>query len=161
MSLMSSFLLLQQCPASLVHVIWMVWMGGEWPYSCCFVGCCFQDLFNIAYCILVQFPFSCFSIHSVSVHVVHPFSRIDTTAAWKKLRFILSERSDFHNPMQTITDAVEDIALLANIPIQTESLLHSLEQAAGGIGLHVNADRTKYMCFNQQRDISTLVVLWN
>ena len=36
-----------------------------------------------------------------------------------------------------------------------ESLQHSLEQATGGIGLHVNADKTEYMCFNQ-RDISTL-----
>ena len=32
----------------------------------------------------------------VSVQVVHPYSSIDTTAAWKKLRFILSVRSDFH-----------------------------------------------------------------
>ena len=32
----------------------------------------------------------------VSVHVVHPYSSIDVTAAWKKLRFILSVRSDFH-----------------------------------------------------------------
>ena len=31
-----------------------------------------------------------------SVHVVDPYSSIDTTAAWKKLRFILSVRSDFH-----------------------------------------------------------------
>ena len=28
--------------------------------------------------------------------VVHPYSSIDTTAGWKKLRFILSVRSDFH-----------------------------------------------------------------
>ena len=32
----------------------------------------------------------------VTVHVVHPYSSIDTTASWKKLRFILSVRSDFH-----------------------------------------------------------------
>ena len=32
----------------------------------------------------------------VIVHVVHPYSSIDTSAAWKKLRFILSVRSDFH-----------------------------------------------------------------
>ena len=31
-----------------------------------------------------------------------------------------------------------------------------LEQTAGGIGLHVNADKTEYMCFNQRGDISTL-----
>ena len=31
-----------------------------------------------------------------------------------------------------------------------------IEQAACGIGLHVNADKTEYMCFNQRGDISTL-----
>ena len=46
-SIMSLSLLLQQCLTCLVHLIWMVFeMGGWWPYSCCFVGCCFQDLFN-------------------------------------------------------------------------------------------------------------------
>ena len=53
-------------------------------------------------------------------------------------------------------DYADDIALLANTPAQAETLLHSLEQAAGGIGLHVNTDRTEYMCFNQRGDISTL-----
>ena len=38
---------------------------------------------------------------------------------------------------------------------QAETLLHSLEQAAAGIGLHVNAYKTECMCFNQT-DISTL-----
>ena len=27
---------------------------------------------------------------------MYPYSRIDMTAAWKKLRFILSDRFDFH-----------------------------------------------------------------
>ena len=53
-SLMSSSLLLQQCPACLVRLTWIVFMmGGRWPYSCCFVECCFQDLFKIALSILV------------------------------------------------------------------------------------------------------------
>ena len=53
-SLMSSSLLLQQCPACLVRLTWIVLvMGGRWPYNWCFVGCCFQDLFNIARNILV------------------------------------------------------------------------------------------------------------
>ena len=53
-SLMSSFLLLQQCSACLVHLTWIVFMmEGRWPYSWCFVGCCRQDLFNIAHDILV------------------------------------------------------------------------------------------------------------
>ena len=37
-----------------------------------------------------------FSIRLVSVYIVHPYSRIDTTTAWKKMGFILSERFDFH-----------------------------------------------------------------
>ena len=53
-SLISSSLLLQQCPACLVRLTWIVFvMGGRWPYSWCFVGCCLQDLFNIARSILV------------------------------------------------------------------------------------------------------------
>ena len=39
-SLMSSSLLLQQCPACLVHLTCIVFvMGGKWPYSWCLVGC--------------------------------------------------------------------------------------------------------------------------
>ena len=53
-SLTSSFLLLHQCPACLVRLILIVFVtGGRWPNSCCFVGCCLQDLFNIAHSILV------------------------------------------------------------------------------------------------------------
>ena len=49
-----SSLLLQQCPACLVRLTWIVFaMGGGWPYSWCLVGCCRQDLFNIALNILV------------------------------------------------------------------------------------------------------------
>ena len=38
-SLMSSSLLLQQCPACLVRLTWIVFvMGGRWQYSWCLVG---------------------------------------------------------------------------------------------------------------------------
>ena len=48
-SLMSSSLLLQQCPACLVRRTWIVFViGGRWPYSWSLVGCCCQDLFRIA-----------------------------------------------------------------------------------------------------------------
>ena len=48
-SLMSSSLLLQQCPACLVRLTWIVFViGGRWPYSWCLVGWCCQDLFRIA-----------------------------------------------------------------------------------------------------------------
>ena len=53
-SLMSSSLLLQQCPACQVRLTCIVFvMGGKWPYSWWLVGCCRQDLFNIAHNILV------------------------------------------------------------------------------------------------------------
>ena len=61
-------------------------------------------------------------------------------------------------PVQTVTDAdyADDIALLANTPAQAKSLLHSLERAAASIGLHVNTDKTEYMCFNQRGNIYAL-----
>ena len=53
-SLMSSSLLLQQCPACLFRLTWIVFViGGRWPYSWCVVGCCRQNLFNIARNILL------------------------------------------------------------------------------------------------------------
>ena len=53
-SLMSSSLLLQQCPACLVRLTWIVFViEGRWPYSWCLVGCCCKDLFRIARSILV------------------------------------------------------------------------------------------------------------
>ena len=96
-SLTSSSLLLQQCPACLVRLIFIVFMtGGRWPYSCCFVGCCLQDLFNIALTILCNCRqvFSPYVLLASTwcIHIVV----IDITASWKKLRFLLSVRSDFH-----------------------------------------------------------------
>ena len=56
-SLMSSSLLLQQCPACLVRLTWIVFaIGGRWPYSWCLVGCCCQDLFRIARSHLASSP---------------------------------------------------------------------------------------------------------
>ena len=130
---------------------------------------------------------------------MHPHNSIDTTAAWKKLRFILSVRSDFHmtdslalapylfiicfdHGLQTLRDLIkangftikksknkqyptetikdmdyaDDTALLANTRTQSKSQLHSLEQAAGGIGLHVKSNKTKHFCFKREEALSTL-----
>ena len=59
-------------------------------------------------------------------------------------------------PAQTITDPdfTYDVVFLENIPTQAEFLQHSLEQSAGGISFHVNADKKEHMCFNQEGDIS-------
>ena len=60
--------------------------------------------------------------------------------------FKLAKERSRRYPAQTITDVdyADDIALLTNSPAQ----------AAGSI--HVNADKTKYTCFNQRGEISTL-----
>ena len=69
--------------------------------------------------------------------------------------FELTKKRSRRYPAKTITDAnyADDIAILANTPDQAETLLHSLERAAAGIGLYVNAHKTEY---NQTGDISTL-----
>ena len=78
----------------------------------------------------------------------------------KENGFELKKKRSGRYPAKTITDAdtdyADDIALLANTPNQAETLLHSLERVAAGIGLHVNAHKTEYMCYNQTGDISTL-----
>ena len=73
--------------------------------------------------------------------------------------FKLAKERSRRYPEQTITDSdyADDIALLANTPAQAETLLHSLEWAAAGVGLHINADKTEYMFFNQRGNIFTLI----
>ena len=72
--------------------------------------------------------------------------------------FELTKKRSRMYPAKTITDAdyADNIAILANTPDQAETLLHSLERAAAGIGLYVKAHKTEYMCYNQTGDISTL-----
>ena len=72
--------------------------------------------------------------------------------------FELTKKSSRRYPAKIITntDYADDITILANTPDQAETLLHSLERAAAGIGLYVNAHKTEYMCYNQTGDISTL-----
>ena len=71
----------------------------------------------------------------------------------KENGFTLAKERSKRYSTQTITDAdyLDDIAPLANTPSQ----LLSLERAAGDIGLHMSADKTEYMRFNQRGDIST------
>ena len=59
--------------------------------------------------------------------------------------FELTKKRSRSYPAKTITDAdyADDITILANAPAQAETLLHCLERAALGIGLHVNAHKTE------------------
>ena len=81
-----------------------------------------------------------------------------STHKMKENCFNLTKERSRRYPAKTITDAdyADNIALLANTPAQAETLLHNLERAAAGIGLHVNAHKTEYMCFNKTDDSSTL-----
>ena len=76
----------------------------------------------------------------------------------KENGFKLTKERSRRYPAKTITaaDYADDIPLFANVPAQAKTLLHSLERAAAGIGLYVNAHKTEYMCLNQTGDISTL-----
>ena len=76
----------------------------------------------------------------------------------KENGFKLIKKRSRRYSAETITnaDCADDIALLANAPTQAETLLHSLEWTAAGIGLFVNAHKTEYMCLNQTGDISTI-----
>ena len=58
--------------------------------------------------------------------------------------FTLKKVKNRQYPAETIMDAnyANDIVLLANICTQAKSLLHSLEQATGGIDLHVRKQGT-------------------
>ena len=76
----------------------------------------------------------------------------------KENDFTLEKTKSRRYPTRTITDAdyANDIVLPANTPTQVETLLHCLERTACSIGLHVNADKMEYICFNQRDDISSL-----
>ena len=70
----------------------------------------------------------------------------------------LTKKRSRRYPAKTITDAdyADYIAKLASTHVEAETLLHSLERAAASIGLHVNAHKTEYMCYNQTGEITTL-----
>ena len=76
----------------------------------------------------------------------------------KENGFELTKKRSRRYTAKTNTDAdyADDLAILANASAQAETQLHCLERAATGFGLHVNAHKTEYMCFNQTGDISTL-----
>ena len=63
----------------------------------------------------------------------------------KENSFELTKKTSTRYLTKTITDAdyADDIAILSNAPAQVETLLHSLERATAGIGLHVNAQKTE------------------
>ena len=153
-SLMSSSLLLQQCPACLVRLTWIVFvMGGRWSYSWCFVGCSpdgdTEHFDNVTEVLQGDTLAPYLFIISLDYVLRTSIDKIRVNG------FELTKKRSRRYSTKTITDAdyVDDIALLANTHNQAETLLHSLERAAAGIGPFVNAHK---MYFNQAGHISTL-----
>ena len=87
-SLMSSSLLLQQCPACLVRLTWIVFVvGGRWPYSWCLMGCCRQDnlsLLTLKYegqqafigLVFSQIPNIFYDLHKIYLFKIHQWLMI-------------------------------------------------------------------------------------
>ena len=116
-SLINLSLLLQLCPEYLVHLTWMVLeMGGKLSYCRCFVGCYFQNLFYLARILLVQLTSSFFSIQLISVHVVHPYCRLATTAC-KLLRFVLSDMID------NLSIRIHEFSSCILVPVSVDKML--------------------------------------
>ena len=67
-------------------------MGDIQPYSQCFEGCSFQDLFRMAHISHQAFFFR----HFIKVLMVLPYNSTAMATAWKKSSFTLSDRSNFH-----------------------------------------------------------------
>ena len=53
-------------------------------------------------------------------------------------------------------DYTDDLALPANSHAKAEYMLHSLEQAAEGMGCYMNSNKTELTCLKQDRTISIL-----
>ena len=90
-SLMNSFLLLQQCPTSCLFYFNNLWDRWHVAIQLLFYGVLHPEFVQVSiqhFCVIHTFFFMCF----VCVHVVHPYSSMDTATAWKNSRFILSDR---------------------------------------------------------------------
>ena len=74
------------------------------------------------------------------------------------LGLTLTDSNSRRYPATTITDAdyADDLALMSDTIYDAEVLLHSLERAAGDIGLFVNAGKTEYISFKQDGAMKTL-----
>ena len=107
----------------------------------------------------------CSTRRYISPISVHNLSRLRTSQVdrynerkwfYSKKKVLLQKRQEVDNtPYKTITDAdyAEDSSLLANTRTQDESPLQILEQAAGGIRLHVNADKKSTCVLIKKGDI--------
>ena len=68
-----------------------------------------------------------------------------------ELGFTLAKRKSKCFPTMKVTDTnyADDLAVLADVLKDATFLLHSIERTAKEIGLNLSADKTEFICFNQ------------
>ena len=100
-------------------------------------------------------------ISTISVYNMSRLSQIkynEVNSCNNRKWFYIKKRqeADDIQQKQWHADYVDDLAHHTNTPAQAESLLHSLEQAAGGISLYVNTYKKDFMSIKQEGAIWTL-----
>ena len=68
-----------------------------------------------------------------------------------ELGFTLKKQQSRRHTARKITDAdyADDLAVLTDQLKDATTLLHSIEEVASEIGLYVNAEKTEFICINQ------------
>ena len=69
---------------------------------------------------------------------------------------LLATNRRFPTKKVSDTDYAKDLALLSDNSYTAQKLLYILQKSAAFIGLHVNATKTEYMCYNQDGPIENL-----
>ncbi|CAM1316814.1 Uncharacterised protein r2_g2583 [Pycnogonum litorale] len=69
----------------------------------------------------------------------------------KDLGFTLTKQKSRRYPAVKMTDVdyADDLAVLADVLKDATFLLHSIERTSKEIGLYLNADKTEFLCLNQ------------
>ena len=73
----------------------------------------------------------------------------------KELGLTLTKQKSRRHPRNMITDTdyADDLAVLADTLKDATTLLHNIEKAAKQIGLYLNADKTEFICENQDASV--------
>ena len=100
-----------------------------------------------------QLPSCFFSSRFVSVQVVHPYSSIDPTAAWKKLRFILSDRSDFHSLSIAVHAFVSRMSMSFSVDEPVGEPVYQFQRASvesGNVASLMKAQVFSFVCIDME-----------
>ena len=96
-------------------------------------------------------------INTILVYTLHWLCTLNVTRFNKRKWLYTKKAKSWWYPAETMADAdyTDDLMLLGSTPAQGKPFLHSLEQAAWCIDLHMNANKTEFICFKREGTIST------